>query len=546
MSPLRIVVALLLPLFIAALPFLFRPDGCAAKSAAAPPAADADRLVIVTPHSTPIRYEFERAFRKLWREAKGRDVVFDWRSVGGTNDIVRHIDDRYETEFRLLWESEGGEWTPEVARSFRDPQSDSEARRRFLASNVGIGIDLFFGGGTYDHARFANMGYGVDAGAKERAPETFRHIPQTFAGETIYDPQGRFYGVFLSSFGIAYSPERIRELGVPPPETWRDLRRPEFFGTLALADPTKSGSIAKCFEMMIQTEMLARAKENPSDPDAWAEGWLDGFALVKGVAANARSVTDSAGKIVRDISSGEAAAGICIDFYGFSEASWNRRMSGRPRLVYVMPENGTATTSDPVQLLRGAPHAEVAKAFIDFLLSEDGARILLQKPGTPGGPERHALLRASVRNDMLRKIPKERLSLPDYDPYRLAGAFEYRGEWTGRWFRLIRVLVKCVALDPLDDLRAAQKRIVEAKRRGDDAEASRLEAMVYGPESMPMRCPGIDAEAAREASFLSGSPAESAAARRRWTEIAMKAFRRAAHSAGNRRTAHGSGEGGAQ
>lgn len=517
----RIAVALALPSALVALPFFLRTEEAEPEH----PATASDVLTIVTPHTTPIRYEFERAFRKRYRERHGRDVVFDWRSLGGTNDIVRYVDDRYETEFRLLWESEGHEWTSETASSFRDPESDSEARKRFLKSDVGIGIDLFFGGGAYDHDRFARMGYGVDAGAKERCPDSFRHIPQSFGGETIYDPEGRYFGVFLSSFGIAYNPDRIRELGVPPPATWRDLSRPEFFGKIALADPTKSGSIAKCFEMMIQTEMAAC--ESPSDPNAWTKGWESGFALVKGVAANARSITDSAGKIVRDVSSGEAAAGICIDFYGFSEAEWSEKVSGRSRLAYVMPENGSATTSDPVQLFRGAPHEEVAKEFIDFLLSEDGARVLLQKPGTPGGPERYALLRASVRDDMLQKIPREWLSLPDYDPYRAGGTFRYRSEWTGSRLRLIRVLTKCVALDPLDDLQRAQKALAAAKARGDEASAARLERLVYGPGSLPLPFPGTSDAAEKEAAMLSGPPAESAAVRRRWTERAVRRYREA-------------------
>ena len=354
------------------------------------------------------------------------------------------------------------------------------------------------------------MGYAVDAGVKERHPDwlTDDVIPMNFAGEQIYDPQGRYYGYCLSSFGIAYNFRRVHELGTEEPRNWTDLTKPVFFGTLVIADPTKSGSITKCYEMILQQAMAELGPE---------KGWLEGFRRIKLLAANSRSVADSAGKVVRDVSSGEAAAGICIDFYGYSEAEWSRRTTGEQTLTYVMPRGGTAVTADPVQLLRGAPNPDAAKDFIDFLLSKEGAKIWLQKPGTPGGPERDAELRPTVRKDSPLEIPEEYQTSPDYRPYELGGTFEYRSDWTGRYFSLIRILVKCVALDPGDDLRDAWKDILE--NGGPEA----------NPEAMAelLALPVPYADAASEAKALSGTPAEAVAARTRWTEAARRSYIRA-------------------
>ena len=502
----RLAFALIIPVLLIVLPLVLRPAADWSPSAQ-------ERLVIITPNSEQIKYEFERAFRKWYQEHRGRDVMIDWRSPGGTSDIVRYINDRFEAEFRIYAREHCMEWDKETAAAFKNPSltaDDHPARKLFLESGIGIGVDLFFGGGTYDQGKFASIGYGVDGGVRERHPEWFKDdvIPMNFAGEQIYDPQGRYYGYCLSSFGIASNFQRAKELGVELPQNWIDLTRPEWFGTLALADPTKSGSITKCYEMIIQQAMAELGPE---------QGWLEGFRRVKLMAANARSIADSAGKVVRDVSSGEAAAGVCIDFYGFSEAEWSREITGAPTMTYVMPRGGTAVTADPVQLLRGAPNPDAAKDFIDFLLSDEGAAIWLLKPGTPGGPERYAQLRPTVRRDQPEKLPAELQSFPDYRPYELGGTFEYHSEWTGRYFSLIRVLIKCAVLDPADDLRAAWRAVLD--HGGPEANP---EAMA---ELLALPVP-YDAAPA-ESKLLGGTPAEAAAARTRWTEDARSHYLRA-------------------
>ena len=156
----RLAVALAIPVLLVILPLVLRP------SADWSPAAQ-ERLVIITPNSEQIKYEFEQAFRKWYKEHRGLDIMFDWRSPGGTSDIVRYINDRFEAEFRLYAIQNGLEWDKETAAAFKDSKltaDDHPARRLLLESNLGIGIDLFFGGGTYDQSKFASVGYAVDGG----------------------------------------------------------------------------------------------------------------------------------------------------------------------------------------------------------------------------------------------------------------------------------------------------------------------------------------------------------------------------------------------
>lgn len=503
----RIIAAFFFPALLIALPVLLRQQNSATcPCAAEQEPAETDELVIVSPHTEPIKYEFEQGFRKYYRAKTGRDVRFDWRNLGGTSDIARYINDRFSAEFRLAWEAAGHDCTDAVLKDFRNKRSQSDARKFFLASDIGIGIDIFFGGGTYEHSNFAGCGYAVDGGVQTRHPEYFTDIPQNFAGEVIYDKGGLYYGCCLSSFGLSSNPDRFRDEGLPLPRTWSDLTKPELFQKIGIGDPTKSGSVMKCYEMILQQAMAEHGVE---------KGWIEGFRRIKLIAANARIVTESAGKLVRDISSGSVMAGMSIDFYGFSEENWTRQTAGTASVVYHMPENGSAVTSDPVQMLRGAPNRKTAEHFLDYLLSPEGQKLWIMKPGTPGGPERYALLRTCVNSKLPGTIPAEYLNKPDYDPYQLAGTFRYQGGWTGRYFTLIRILIKCIALDPIDDLRAARAAMIE---KGENDAAMALIAEMPFPYT----------EAAVQAKKLSSaSPAEAAKLRREWTEFAVDRYRKA-------------------
>jgi hypothetical protein len=136
--------------------------------------ADADdTLAIITPHNEQIRYEFSRAFGTHYKQRTGRTVRIDWRMPGGTSEIARYLRSEYYAAFERLWRSSGRDWSLEAAATFDDPKADSDARRAFLASHVGIGIDLFFGGGAFDFQQQADAGRLVDSGVIKSHPDWF-------------------------------------------------------------------------------------------------------------------------------------------------------------------------------------------------------------------------------------------------------------------------------------------------------------------------------------------------------------------------------------
>jgi iron(III) transport system substrate-binding protein len=110
-------------------------------------------------------------------------------------------------------------------------------------------------------------------------------------------------------------------------------------------------------------------------------------------------------------------------------------------------------------LLRGAPHPQVARAFIDFVLQPEGQKLWDFRPGTPGGPVRYSLRRLPVRKEFYREPLRSFLADREADPYRDAAAFQYHEAWTASLFSSIRFLVRVMCIDSREELVAARRAI---------------------------------------------------------------------------------------
>lgn len=411
----RNLTVLFVAAIVIALPFALRQREAEGDWRAGDPV-----LTIVSPHNEAIRYEFARAFSDWHKRKYNQPVKIEWLNVGGTTEISRYLVSQFEA-----------------------------------ANRTGTGVDLFFGGGEYDHRRAFERGLTEPPWPAGKEPhELLDAIPESVSGETWRT--ATMFGTALSTFGICYNRDRLRDLGITsPPARWSDLADPRYFRHLGVADPTKSGSIAKAFEMIIQQQMHEAA-----DPHA---GWETGVQLVQLIGANARYFTDSASKVPIDVAAGDATAGLAIDFYARFEAE----SAGKGRMEYVTPVGGSSVSADPISLLRGAPSREVAVRFIEFVLSLDGQRLWRAKPGTPDGTKKYALHRLPVRRELYPEA--------DENPFTLAQQFVYRPEWTGKHFNVQRDLIRAMCMDSGEELRAAWQAIIE--RGGPSQQPAAMEMM---------------------------------------------------------------------
>lgn len=185
-------------------------------------------------------------------------------------------------------------------------------------------------------------------------------IPERIAGAPTYkkgeDGFIHWIGAAISSFGITVNHDKIKEFNVPMPKKWIDLTNPVYAKLLpdvpmiGIADPTKSTSNTRMYEIILQ-----------------AYGWDEGWKILTLMAANAKIYDSSSG--VRDaVIRGDIAAGITIDFYGYTAMHQN------PACEYVIPEGESIVNADPIAILKGSKHMVAAAAFVAWVLSEYGGQ----------------------------------------------------------------------------------------------------------------------------------------------------------------------------
>lgn len=305
-----------------------------------------ERLVILTPHGDNIRQEVGAAFQAWHAGRFGTVPELEWVDQGGTSEGLRYV------------------------------------QARFARTPASIGVDVFFGGGTPPFRTLAKAGFLI--------PDPIPlppGLPTDLGGIRLQAPEEGWFGIALSSFGILSNRTLLREKSLPEPLSWADLARPEAFGWVACVDPRGSGSAHVIYEIVLQKF-----------------GWEKGFSLLTRMAANARTFTKGASGVLPVISTGEAAYTVAIDQYAWSliasvndAAGAGTGSAGSDRIGFALPRGETVITPDPAALLKGAPHPVTARRFLEFLLSLEGQRLWVLKPGLPGGPRSLALSRLAVR-----------------------------------------------------------------------------------------------------------------------------------------------------
>lgn len=457
-----------------------------------------ETLIIITPHNESVRYEFAQGFRNWYKAKTGKIVAIDWRVLGGTSEVIQFINATYLQNFKNYWTNTlGRDWNMNVQQSFADagvelgpdPKKDTEAqraRRKFLESEVTSGIDLMFGGGNLDFIHQAEAGRLVNSGILELHPEWFGEggIPEHFAGDVFWDSQGRWVGTAISSFGITYNHDSLERLGIDQePTQWVDLASDKFYGEVGLADPTKSGAINKAFEMVVHQQMSLRYQEllkagapnnEETEMRAVREGWMRALRILQRMAANSRYFTDAASKPSIDVSQGNCAVGMSIDFYGRFQRAVIEKRSGRARFDYITPEGGSSLSADPIGMLRGAKHPELALAFIEYALSVEGQKIIHYRVGAPGGPVRYSLLRPPIRPEMYEEPHVDFTDNSDRNPFMNSAYYiHYKPDWTKPVFDSLRFIFRVVYIDVHHELREAWGDIIQARKEGRDEDARR-------------------------------------------------------------------------
>ncbi|NIO08118.1 MAG: extracellular solute-binding protein [Deltaproteobacteria bacterium] len=166
--------------------------------------------------------------------------------------------------------------------------------------------------------------------------------------EEFRDPDGFYICHNASIMGMAVNTKMLKERKLPMPMAWEDLIKPIYKGQISIAAPTKSGTGLSIFSTLVD-----------------AFGWN----FVDNLHQNMFAYQSSGSSAARMAGRGEIAIGLSYDTAILQQVN-----AGLP--VVMVTGRISPNVKEGGGLFVGAPHPKEAKIFLDWLFSEEGAKIL--------------------------------------------------------------------------------------------------------------------------------------------------------------------------
>lgn len=168
------------------------------------------------------------------------------------------------------------------------------------------------------------------------------------------DDDNMLFGYSASAVGIIYNTTIIPEMTAD----WTDLADEQFNGLLAIPDPEKSGACKDFVAGFVNKY-----------------GW-DAF---EGMAANGMIVPGANKAALEAVTTGEVGALVAgVDYNAYSSMA-----KGEPLAIYY-PAGGTVVNPRPAMIMNTAPNVDNAKAFVDYLFSDDAQKLVADAYLLPG------------------------------------------------------------------------------------------------------------------------------------------------------------------
>ena len=191
---------------------------------------------------------------------------------------------------------------------------------------------------------------------------------------------------------------------------YRDLLNPNLKGRIAMCDPAKSSS---AYEHLIN--MLYACGDG--DPE---KGWDYVEEFCKNLDGE---LLKSSSQVYQGVAEGRYIVGLTFEEGGARYAAENRPVE----LVYM--EEGVISTPDAVCIIKGCPHEEEARKFVDFVTGKDAQTIICDR-----------LDRRSVRTDVEKpeSLPDKETIHMIYSDRELVNA--NKEQWLARFEEIYRIV----------------------------------------------------------------------------------------------------------
>lgn len=268
-------------------------------------------------------------------EAAAGDQDFEGRTLN-----VVATSEQYVPMFEAFTEQTGAE-VEFLSMSSGEVLSRMEAEGEASA-------DLWFGGGldAFMDAKEKGLLQNYESPNAEDVPEEYK------------DADGAWIAKGLTVVGFLGNDEILEELGLEMPTTWDELADPQYEGEVLMSNPAISGTNYAAVKGIL-------------DMKGEEEGW----AYWEELNQNIPFYTKRGGDPRDRTAQGEFALGIIpVDKISFDLAEDNN-------LTVVYPEDGIPWVPEGVAIFDGAENADVAEAFIDFMLTPEGQEFIVEADG---------------------------------------------------------------------------------------------------------------------------------------------------------------------
>lgn len=219
---------------------------------------------------------------------------------------------------------------------------------RIRAEKANPRADVWFGGPNLVFA----------SGARERLLEPFEPSWSRSVPPESRHPQKLYFGLYRTPVVIVYNSAAVA--AAQAPRDWDDLLDPRWKGKILIRDPLASGTMRA-----VWGTILERSLERTGDVESGLE-WLRKLdAQTKEYVFNPSILLE---KLIR-------REGL-VTVWDLPDTLFEMR---RGPLAYVFPASGTPVIDDAVGLVRGAPHAVQARAFIEWLGGPRAQKLAAEK-----------------------------------------------------------------------------------------------------------------------------------------------------------------------
>ena len=170
------------------------------------------------------------------------------------------------------------------------------------------------------------------------------------------DSDSTLFGYSASAVGVIYNTTVVPKLNAD----WSELAEAKYKDMIAIPDPKKSGACK---------DFLAGFVTGTADGEAIMQGWADNGLTIPGANKAALEAVTTGEK-------GILIAG--VDYNAYSSMA-----KGEPLNIYY-PASGTVVNPRPAMILKTAPNKDNAKAFVDFLFSNEAQKLVANAYLLPG------------------------------------------------------------------------------------------------------------------------------------------------------------------